>query len=99
MGAWGQLLKTSFFSRMSEARWGPHACLCTSSLSPHPGSHLGCLHASVAFPLPLTPPHSTLCAGEVLEVVSSGDVWKEKWVEEAVMRYLARKAAGGTPPI
>ena len=51
------------------------------------------------FPLAPHPPHSALCTGEVLEVVSSGDVWKEKWVEEAVMRYLARKAAGGTPPI
>lgn len=30
--------------------------------------------------------------GEVLEVVSAGDVWREKWAEEAVMRYLAKLA-------
>eukprot|EP00887_Chlorella_sp_A99_P000930 scaffold5.g930.t1 len=35
---------------------------------------------------------ASMCEGEVLEVVSAGDVWREKWAEEAVMRYLAKLA-------
>lgn len=35
--------------------------------------------------------------GESLEVLAAGDVFKEKWVEDAVMRYLQRRAAMGQP--
>ena len=33
--------------------------------------------------------------GEVLEVVSSSDAWRERWAEEAVMQHLAHRGGGG----
>ena len=35
--------------------------------------------------------------GEALEVLAAGDVFREKWVEDAVLRMLHRKAAQGQP--
>ncbi len=34
--------------------------------------------------------------GEAIEVLSAGEVFKERWVEDAVLNYLQRRVAVGS---
>ena len=74
--------------------WRSWMCCCCFTLAPPPPRPLpGPLQAMVAAQARELRVASTR-EGEVLEVMSRGDAWRERWAEEAVMQHLARRGGG-----